>query len=572
MSGPVEALSDRVLFGMLSESPDLAMTLGIPAVAGKPLPHARLPDFSEDGDERRRSLVRGWAKDLSKIPANGESLDESLTRRVLGYVLERGFYGCFSGLAGHESAAQLEPLTHLRGVHEVAMSMLVRDAVLHSAEDRECWVERLSRLPAALEAAARTLRSRRKQRLAAPWAVLERAHEDIRGTLEAEVPRNVFRETLKRSLPEPGDVRAQRLLETTDDLLRGPVRTAYATLLAELKEHLRIADMAVSARRRRGGEAFYHWRLAGHTTSDLSAMSMHELALEELQRLGEVLQQELDTLGVVGSRTEALHAAALQDAYPSGEEGRELALADARRSVADAGERLRPLFNRWPSADAVVSAYSRADEASQHTSYVPSPQPGAPATFRLNLAHASAGTRGECAVTAWHEVWPGHHLQLALALELPLPAFRRAMLFSGYLEGWAKYAEGLAASLLAASPHTRIARLRMELYSTATLALDTGIHAHGWSAEAAAEFFQRETAAPDALARMVVLRSAADPGQLCAYKWGLLEMRRLRERFASLRGDAFRVQHFHDAVLGQGALPLTLLATTLERQAAQQAA
>ncbi len=170
----------------------------------------------------------------------------------------------------------------------------------------------------------------------------------------------------------------------------------------------------------------------------------------------------------------------------------------------------------------------------------------------------SALRRGpEAAVVCAHETWPGHHVQLALAQAAGLSAFRRAVLFTAFLEGWAKYAEWLPAEAgLYRDAASRVACLRMELYSTATLAMDTGLHLNGWPLEKARDFFLEATAAPAGVADMVVLRSAAQPGQLCAYKMGLLKFRELRATFTAARRGSFRLPDFHDAVLRHGALPL----------------
>jgi uncharacterized protein (DUF885 family) len=390
--------------------------------------------------------------------------------------------------------------------------------------------------------------------------LLERALADIGASVTVDPRDHLFRRALERGLTRASVAPRERLLAVADKLLSGDVRAAYGRLLEEIEHHCAASNASISAQRRHGGPAFYAWRFAGHTTTDLSPERAHSLGLEEIARLDAELRIEFDQLGVAGPRADAFRALTSRDAYPPGESGRMQALADAREQVESARSAVRPLFNLWPAADVGVEPYATADEASQHTLYIPPPSEGAAATYWINLAQASAATRSELAVTSWHETWPGHHLQLSLARTLPLPAFRRNLLLAAYLEGWAKYAEALPETVgLATSPFARVARLRMELYSTATLVMDTGVHTKGWSALEAAAYFEGETGATPALSSMVALRSAADPGHLCAYKIGLLKVRELRDRFAAARRETYRAQDFHDAVLGQGALPLSVL-------------
>src|ERR1700722_6252131 len=212
MSSPIETLSDRVLFGILSEAPDLALNLGISEVAGRALPDAGLPDFSEEGAERRARLMDGWALELDRLPgAQDDSADalnsadapnaaDSLTRQVLHYFLHEGFLNRFYGSNGRALAEQVEPLTHLTGVHAAAVEMFARDHPLTGPDDAGHYVERLSKLPRAIRDATDTLRSRRRRGYTGALAVLERAARAIRGTLRETPQEHLFYRTLAQEM------------------------------------------------------------------------------------------------------------------------------------------------------------------------------------------------------------------------------------------------------------------------------------------------------------------------------------------------------------------------------------
>jgi uncharacterized protein (DUF885 family) len=561
MSSPLQSFSDRVLFGMLSEAPDLALNLGISEVAGQALPNAGLPDFSGEGVDRRARLMDTWALELDRLPEAQADSTDVLTRRVLHYFLHEGFLNRFHGRNGRGLAEQVDPLTHLTGVHATAVEMFARDHPLAGHADAEHYVERLSKLPRAIRDATDTLRFRRGRGYTGPRPVLERAVRDIRGALHERPEEHLFYRTLAQGMSQESTRTRALLLDRTAGLIEGEIGTSYGLLLQELAQHIAAAGQSAADA---DHDAFYRWRFAGHTTTTLAPAAAHSLGQEELRRLRAELLTEFSALGIDLPLAEAFAALAARDGYPDGERGRAEALAECVRQVADAEASLRPLFNLWPRAGAVVRPIELENEGAQHSHYVPPRMGGgAPGVFWVNLRQTLAAPRSETAIVCFHETWPGHHVQLALAQELPLPAFRRAILFDGYMEGWAKYSESLPETVgLMNSPSCRIARLRMELYSTATLVLDTGVHFHGWSLDAALQFFAAQTGASVDLAQAVILRSAADPAQLSAYKMGLLTMRELRDRFARTRGG-HGIQDFHDAVLGQGCLPLSILETLI---------
>ncbi|MGH8186567.1 MAG: DUF885 domain-containing protein, partial [Steroidobacteraceae bacterium] len=222
-----------------------------------------------------------------------------------------------------------------------------------------------------------------------------------------------------------------------------------------------------------------------------------------------------------------------------------------------------PLFGIQPQAQVIVRAIPEVQEANRHMVYVPPTPDGARrGTFDVNLAQLQAGNRLDLYTLVYHETIPGHHVQLTIAQELgaALPSFRRVLVHDGYIEGWAKYAEVLPRLAgINMDPYWDIARSRMELYSTANLALDTGIHAMGWTRDQGVTFFAENTGGSREFAADVVDRIIARPAQVCAYKIGMMTMLNARQRMERAVGKRFDIRRFHDVILGQGSMPLALL-------------
>ena len=190
----------------------------------------------------------------------------------------------------------------------------------------------------------------------------------------------------------------------------------------------------------------------------------------------------------------------------------------------------------------------------------------APGTFYANLRDVAETPRYVMRTLAYHEAVPGHHLQTAIAHELTgLPIFRSLLPFTAYDEGWALYAERLAAEMgYQNDPMDNLGRLRDEMLRCVRLVVDTGLHSERWTREQAIAYMMRETGMGEAETVTEIERYIVDPGQALAYKVGMLKILELRERARSALGNRFDIREFHDQVLLNGALPLAVLERVID--------
>ena len=171
-----------------------------------------------------------------------------------------------------------------------------------------------------------------------------------------------------------------------------------------------------------------------------------------------------------------------------------------------------------------------------------------------------------------HEAVPGHHLQVSLSQELEdVPEFRRESFYTAYVEGWGLYAESLGDELgLFRETETKMGALTYEMWRANRLVVDTGIHYYGWSKEKAIAFMKDNMPKPEADIRVEVDRYIVNPGQALSYKIGQMKFQELKALARKELGTAFDVRRFHDAVLGDGALPLDILEKRMNEWLAQE--
>ena len=226
------------------------------------------------------------------------------------------------------------------------------------------------------------------------------------------------------------------------------------------------------------------------------------------------------------------------------------------------------LFGRLPRLPYGVKPIP-AETAEGNTTayyYPGSPDAGIAGTYFVNTTHLDQRPLWELPALTAHEAVPGHHNQIALQQELEMQPWRRyTTFFTAFVEGWGLYSEHLGIEMgLYDTPEKNMGRLSYEMWRACRLVVDTGIHAQGWTKEQAVAFMKENTALTDANIDAEVNRYISNPGQALAYKLGELKLRELRAKAEQELGPKFDVRRFHDAVLGQGPVPLDALEAQID--------
>jgi uncharacterized protein (DUF885 family) len=358
---------------------------------------------------------------------------------------------------------------------------------------------------------------------------------------------------------------------------RKAIDTSVFPALAKLRDFMRD-DYLPAGRAQIGasslpdGKAWYEFAIRRYTTTTLSADRIHELGLSEVRRIRGEMQQVITDSGFKGSFAEFLSFLRTDPRfyYTKPED-----LLTGYRDIAKrADERLPELFAELPRTPYGVQPFPDFEAPSQTTArYYPGAEDGSRAgLFMANLYKLDARPKYEMEALTLHEAVPGHHLQIARAQELKgLPAFRRNGNYTAYIEGWGLYAESLGSEMgFYTDPYSRFGQLTYEMWRACRLVVDTGMHAKAWSRQEAIDFMKENTAKTELDITVEIDRYIVWPGQALAYKLGELKLKELRARAIKALGEEFDVRRFHNAVLDNGALPLTVLEREIDRWIAAQ--
>ena len=320
------------------------------------------------------------------------------------------------------------------------------------------------------------------------------------------------------------------------------------------------------------GEAFYAASLAEMTTTDLTADEIHQIGLDEVERIQTEMRAIMEQVEFDGTLQDFFEFTRTdpQFFYQNNDAGAEEYIAQAKEHIDFINAELPKYFGRLPKADLEVrrvEPFREQDGAAQHYS-AGTPDGSRPGIYYAHLSDMTAMPIPELESIAYHEANPGHHMQISIAQELEgVPTFRsQGDFISAYGEGWALYTELLAKEMGGyQDPYSDFGRLSSEIWRAIRLVVDTGIHAKGWSEEAAVQYALENSPNPETAVRSEVQRYYVLPGQATSYKIGMIRIQELRAKAEKELGDKFDIRGFHDTVLGGGSVPLSILETMVNQ-------
>jgi uncharacterized protein (DUF885 family) len=447
-----------------------------------------LDDFSTESTLKTARQVERNLRILRSYDRRSQSPEQRLSTDILEWFLQ-------TQAEGRPFLFHSYPLNQLDGIQSTLPDFMLNTHQVQSVEDARNYVTRLSRFAVAFDQTLESVRYRAERGMVPPRFVVEAVGREVEELIAAPPSEHVlyteFEEKLA-ALDEIPESRRVDLLEAARRELEATVYPAYRRLGAYLSELEEVATDDDGVWKLPAGDGYYAWALRWHTTTGMTADEIHHIGLAEVARIHREMRLILEAEGYP---TEDL-AATLQKLnlekrfrYPDTEEGRGRILSDYRAIIDEVEGWLPAYFGRVPRAAVAVEPIPAFKEAGSPVAYynLPAVDGSRPGLFFVNLRNVDEVPRFRMRTLAFHEAIPGHHLQVALALELEgLPFFRRVVPFTAFIEGWALYAERLAAEEgLQPTAYDRLGQLIDEVFRAARLVVDTGIHARRWTREQA---------------------------------------------------------------------------------------
>jgi uncharacterized protein (DUF885 family) len=510
--------------------------------------------FTDEHRERQRAHNRWVLGELERIPVAELSPTEQITHALLALRARDGLE--WLSFPFHQHSA----FVHLSGGIAFGLIEVVGAQPFRNEADYRAWFRRVRRYPAFLASVEAVMRDGMAAGVTTPRVLVELALAQ----LEALAPDDMTKSALWRPIARfPASIDAETRARLEADC-RGVLADEMFPALRRLASFVRSAYLP-AARTTDGfgvlpnGDAMYRFSVRTATTTEMTPEEIHALGLGEVKRIQAAYLVAAQKAGFDGKFSEvAAWLRGKSENYPftSGDE----VLAYLKGIHARIAPQLPRLFGRMPKARFDIQLADPAIAATVPARYLVPSDAGRPGIFVMPVVDPRKVSRADLAALFAHEGVPGHHLETGIKLENPVPEFRRRLWINAFGEGWALYAESLGHELgLYDEPFDLVGRYSMEILRACRLVADTGLHAKGWTRAQAIQFLMDDCGRPEGLATNEVLRYMAWPGQALGYKIGELAILDLRAKAQRRLGDRFDLRAFHDTVLAEGHLPISML-------------
>jgi uncharacterized protein (DUF885 family) len=528
--------------------PDSVLELGLMEILG--VEEVELTDISESYTRETQQMVETILEMLRSYNRENLTPEQQLSFDIYEWYLADWVHS-------YEFLYNQFTLNHfITSVHWQMLQFFTENHPINNQQDARDYVTRLSQLDTKYEQLIDGLITREQAGVIPPRFTIQWALSEIRRIATSSPPSTPFYSILREKLDLVDGISEsdkQALLESANNTISEVVIPAYQELVEYLEGLESRAPTSVGSWQYPDGDNYYAYTLHHHTTTNFTAEEIHELGKMEVQRIQADMREIFNELGY--PQDESLPELYNRVANDSGYIPSDQVVETYEMIIEEADRNIDVAFDIRPQAEVIVIGgpiggfYQRAS--------IDGSRPG---------AFYAQNTRQEplfsMPTLAYHETIPGHHLQIAIAQELTgLPSFRNHVGFTGYVEGWALYAERLASELgwYDNDPYGELGLLQAEAFRAVRLVVDTGIHAMGWSYDEAVDYMTENTGKPREWVNYQISRYVVWPGQSTSYMIGFLKIMELRHKAMDALGEDFELKEFHNVVLKNGSMPLETL-------------
>lgn len=520
----------------------------------------QLPSVTEEDNQRRLQRHREFLERLEDIPRDQLSRQDQISYDIFEQLTA-------DRVSDLEFKAYQIPITVRSGFH-ISFPQLGDRMPLNDIDDYEDYISRLEQFERYSNQHINIMRDGIDRDWVLPSVVLDGIEGSIEPHIVSDPEESLLFEPFEDFPSRIDEQDRQRLKEAGKAAIMESVVPGYEQFLGFLEdEYIPAApdDIAISSVP--DGDSYYEHLVRHFTTLDMTPEEVHELGVQEVERIREEMYEVIEESDFEGTFDEFVEFLRTDPQFYA-DSAEELKKETSYYLKQIDGE-LPGYFNTLPRMPYGLKEVPDYIAPRTTTAYYRRPAgDGTEAGFYfLNTYDLPSRPLYEIEALSYHEAVPGHHLQLALQQELEnIPDFRRHAGFTVFVEGWALYSERLAQEMgFYEDPYSDFGRLSYEMWRALRLVVDTGMHYLDWERQEAIDYMAENSALTMHNIRSEVDRYISWPGQALAYKIGELQIRDLRDHAEDELGGDFDIRTFHDAVLLDGSITLEILEDNVQQ-------
>ena len=519
----------------------------------------RLTDLSPEAIARRKAHQREMLARIQQIDRAQLQGQDAISYDLFLYDKQRN-------VESQQFPLEWIPMTQMDGP-QIGFGQLVASMPFASAQDFENYIKRLEALPKYMDQVTALMRQGMQAGWVPPAVPMRSVPAQIAGQIADDPANSPFHKPFEKFPHGIATEDRDRLRRRGEAAIRDHVTPCLRRFLAFVTDtYLPACRQDIGATSLKDGAAYYQYQIRQLTTTELAPQQIHQVGVNEVARIRAQMEDLITKLKFKGSFQEFLTFLRTDPQFYY-DNANDLMAGYALIAKRMDGE-LPKLFAELPRTPYGVREIPAYEAPAQTTAYyMPSAADGSRAGYYyINTYRLETRPRYEMEALSLHEAVPGHHLQIARAQELKdLPDFRRNASYTAYVEGWALYAESLGADIdFYSDAYSTFGKLTYEMWRACRLVVDTGMHALGWTRQQAIDYMLENTAKTENDVTVEIDRYIVWPAQALAYKLGEIKIQELRARAQAQLGRKFDIRTFHNAILDNGAMPLTILERQME--------
>ena len=531
---------------------------------GDPRYNDRLPNFlSAEYRQESHDFTTRWLEKIEGVGSEGLEGQALLSYEI--FVRDAK-----DELASEKFPNWKQPINQFYNLANMAVQLGSGTSAqpFKTVEDYANWRKRASQVPVLFDQAIANMKLGVEAGVVQPKVLMDNVVDQLDALIKDKPEDTLFWKPVA-DMPESfSDADKERITAEYRAMIQDELMPAYRELREYVaNDYMEHARDTVGMAALPDGEAWYAFNAHNSTTTDLSPAEIHQIGLNEVERIHGEIRKVMAEVGFGGSLQDFFEFMKTDPQFSFDSE--EALLAHYRALEDKINAKIPEQFSLTPKAPFEIRPVEpfRAKSAAGGSYMTPSEDGSRPGIFYVNTYDLPTRKTWDAEDLFLHEAIPGHHFQLALQQELTgLPDFRRFGGETAFTEGWGLYAESLGKDLgVYTDPYSYFGYLQNELWRAIRLVVDTGLHSKGWTRQQVIDYMLENSAESETQATAEAERYMAIPGQALAYKMGELKIQEMRDKAEAALGDQFDVREFHAEVLKDGSVPLDVLEGKINR-------